>query len=54
MKSKWQPKCLNYCKIYILYRKFINVAAGHIIQTGETHAARGSQVGYQRLRNCRI
>jgi len=30
------------------------VAAGQIIQTGKPHAARVSQVGDPRLRDCRI
>jgi len=40
MNSRWQPNCLNYCKIFILYTKLIDVAAGHMRPKGrglETH-----------------
>ena len=27
--------CLNYCEIFIVYKRFTNVAAGRVIQPGE-------------------
>jgi hypothetical protein len=33
--------CLNYCKIFILHTKIMNVAAGRTIQPGGAHADRG-------------
>ena len=38
-KNKWYTNCLNYCKIFIVYTQFANVAAGRKLVT---HALKDS------------
>jgi len=61
--NKWYTNCLNYCKIFILYTEFTNVASGRIIQPGkphpravglETHALTGSSIHYTNSSWCTV